>query len=167
MPRKKKKPVPIGDPNDMVEQGQAKTGTWWPVGGGTNNELACAIHDLHKWLASHYDLEKELEKLKDELLKAILKTESNIMSKISEFATKQNTFNDRVDAAVTGLQQDIKTLNDLIEQLQNSPGEITPEDQASLNALEARGDAIAAKLEALDALTPPPVPSGSGDGGQT
>lgn len=138
-----------------------------------NKELTEAIVALHKWLVAHHssvsrhDLEKELSELKEDLLRVTIETGKEIMSKISEFATKQNAFNDRVDAAVTGLQQDIKTLNDLIEQLQNSPGEITPEDQASLDALEQRGDAIAAKLEALDALTPPPVPSGSGDGGQT
>jgi predicted nucleic acid-binding Zn-ribbon protein len=82
-----------------------------------------------------------------------------IMSKISEFSDKQNAFNDRVDAAVTGLQGDIKALNDKITELQNSPGEITPEDQAALYALQARGQTIADKIEALDALTPPETPT--------
>lgn len=81
------------------------------------------------------------------------------MSAISDFAAKQNAFNDRIDAAVTGLQSDIDALNAEILKLQNSPGTITPEDQASLDALQARGEAIAAKLEALDALTPPTPPA--------
>jgi len=81
------------------------------------------------------------------------------MSAISEFAAKQNEFNDRVDAAVTGLTGDIQTLNDKITELQNSSGGITPEDQILLDDIEARSAVIATKLEALDALTPPKPPT--------
>lgn len=80
------------------------------------------------------------------------------MSAISDFATKQNEFNTRIDNAIAGLQGDITTLNDLITKLQNSPGSITPEDQASLDALQTRAQAVADKLDALDALTPPTPP---------
>lgn len=86
-------------------------------------------------------------------------TERTIMSAISDFAAKQSAFQDRVDVAVTGLQGDIQGLNDLITKLQNSPGTVTPEDQASLDAIQARSSAIADKLDALDALTPPVVPA--------
>lgn len=98
----------------------------------------------HAGLATKTDLQ-EMEKI--------------IMSKISDFATAQNAFNDQIDQAVTGLTGDIKTLNDLITTLQNSNGAITPEDQASLDALQARAKTIADKLTALDALTPPAVPA--------
>lgn len=81
------------------------------------------------------------------------------MSAISDFAAKQGAFNTRIDNAIAGLVEDVKFLNATIETLQTTPGPITAEDQASLDALEARGDAIAAKLEALDALTPPVVPA--------
>lgn len=84
-----------------------------------------------------------------------------LMSKISDFATAQNAFNDQIDAAVTGLQGDIQALNDKITELQNSPGEITPEDQALLDTLQTRAEGIATKLTALDALTEaaPTVPA--------
>jgi hypothetical protein len=85
-------------------------------------------------------------------------TETKIMSAISDFSVKQNAFNDRMDTAIEGIKGDVKTLNDKIEALQNSAGQITPEDQALLDAIEARGDAITSKLEALDALTPPTPP---------
>lgn len=81
------------------------------------------------------------------------------MSAISDFATKQNAFNDRLDAAIAGIQGDVDTLNAAILKLQNSAGAITPEDQATLDALQARGAGITAKLEALDALTPPTPPT--------
>lgn len=89
----------------------------------------------------------------------ILTTLQIIMSKISEFADKQNAHNDAIDSAVSGLTGDIKSLNDKIAELQASAGTVTPEDQALLDAIEARGQSIADKLAALDAQTEnAPVP---------
>jgi len=81
------------------------------------------------------------------------------MSAIAEFAVKQNEYNARIDAAVAGISADLVALNDKIAQLQNSAGTITPEDQATLDELQRSGQAAADKIEALDALTPPVVPT--------
>ncbi len=89
----------------------------------------------------------------------IRQTKEQIMSAISDFAAKQNAFNDRMDAAITDLQGDVKTLNDEIAALQASPGTITPADQALLDGLQTRASGIADKLDALDALTPPAPPA--------
>lgn len=100
----------------------------------------------------------------------------NIMTKISDFAAKQQAHNSAVDAAldkvntsVTGITGDISTLNALIKQLQDSQGQISAEDQATLDQLEAAGKALEDKASALsdaaaaaDSLTPPPVPTGTG-----
>jgi chromosome segregation ATPase len=99
----------------------------------------------------------ELHKIK-KLLNEILKLEKRIMSAISDFAIAQNEFNDQMDASIADLQGDIQSLNDEITKLKDSLGGVTPEDQALLDALLARGQAIADKLAALDALTPPAVP---------
>ena len=82
------------------------------------------------------------------------------MSSISDFAAAQAAFNDRIDAAVSGLTGDIQTLSAQIAELQASQGTISPEDQALLDAIQARAESITVRLEALDALTPPapPVP---------
>jgi hypothetical protein len=93
------------------------------------------------------------------ILERIAQAERNIMSAISEFATKQNAFNDRLDAAVTGLSGDVQALNDKITELQNTAGQITPEDQALLDNIQQRSEAIATKIEALDSLTPPAPPA--------
>lgn len=77
---------------------------------------------------------------------------------IAAFATAQNAFNDQLDAAVDGIATDIKTLNDKITELQNSPGTITPADQKLLDDIQARTQALVARVTALDDLTPPPVP---------
>lgn len=81
------------------------------------------------------------------------------MSAVSEFSVKQNAFNDRMDAAVAGLESDVKSLNDTITKLQNTAGAITPEDQALLDAIQSRSEGIATKLSALDSLTPPVPPT--------
>lgn len=101
------------------------------------------------------------------ILKRLEEMETNMASVIAEFAAKQGAFNTRqsqsLESLTKGLEDltgDVQTLNDKITELQNSPGEITPEDQALLDAIEARGEAITAKLEALDTLTPPKPPVG-------
>jgi uncharacterized coiled-coil protein SlyX len=99
----------------------------------------------------------------DEIRKALAHLQTlgeRTMTAISDFAAKQQQFNARMDAAVDGLTKDVADLNAKILELQQTPGAITPEDQALLDSLEERGNAIAAKLEALDGLTPPAPPVG-------
>lgn len=93
-------------------------------------------------------------------LQALNGKADNIMSAISDFAAKQKAFNDRTGAAIDGIVADIKTLNDKITELQNSAGTVTPEDQALIDDLQAKGETLASKAEALDAQTPPPPPPG-------
>jgi len=81
------------------------------------------------------------------------------MSQISEFAAKINAFNARQATAIDGAVADVAALNAKIEQLQNTPPVLTPEDQTLLNEIEAQSDALTAKLEALDNLTPPVPPT--------
>jgi hypothetical protein len=100
------------------------------------------VFSLSWWIVSREDLKISEEK---------------IMSTIAQFVAKQNAIADRQDKAIAALQADIGTLNGLISELQNSIGVITPEDQALLDSLEARGNVIADKLDALDALTPDKV----------
>ncbi len=123
----------------------------WPItlylwGGGQRlrcgpvNAARCAMKRFFRylklWLLVPFTLEK-------------------IMSAISDFADKMKVHNDHVDIAVAGLQGDVKNLSDQIAALQASAGQVTPEDQALLDGIEARTAAIHDKLDALDALTPP------------
>lgn len=126
--------------------------------------LTCKLHELvvqkqqeFDWLKAHFQFatKHELEQIENRITEKL----NTIMSKISDFATALNAFNDQMDTAVQGLTDDVKTLNDKITELQNSSGAITPEDQASLDAIQARAKVIADKLTALDALTPPPPPT--------
>ena len=79
---------------------------------------------------------------------------------IKTFAAAVKASFDKIGTAVDGLTQDIKTLNDKITQLQNSPGTITPEDQALLDEVQAQAGSIADKVAALDDQTAaPPAPT--------
>lgn len=103
-------------------------------------------------------IEERLEIIERQLCSLILQGEYT-MTIISDFAAAQTAFNDRMDIAITDLQGDIKSLNDQIAALIASAGEISAEDKASLDALQARASGMADKLDALDALTPPVVPA--------
>lgn len=91
---------------------------------------------------------------------SILNRMEQLMSKISDFAAAMNAHNDAIDAAVGAVQADVAWLKEQIEKLQNTPGEITPEDQALLDALQVRTQALAERVAALDAMTPPKPPEG-------
>ena len=74
---------------------------------------------------------------------------------------------DSLVASLGGITADVKFLKDTIAQLQNTPGTFTPEDQALVDALQARVDALGTKVAAakdtsasLDAATEvPPTPT--------
>lgn len=90
-----------------------------------------------------------------------------IMSAVSDFINSQKQFNkdvgegiDHVNEHITGLQGDVKSLNDKIAAL-----EVTPADLADFEVLKADGQALSTKLKAagdaihaLDDLTPPVAP---------
>jgi len=72
---------------------------------------------------------------------------------IQAFAGRVNTFLDAIGTSVDGIQGDVTELKRLIKQLQDSAGGVTPEDQATIDAIEARIGALAAKTKGLDDQT--------------
>jgi hypothetical protein len=86
--------------------------------------------------------------------------EKNIMSAISDFSAIVTTAFQQmgqgiqsISGSVAGLTEDINGLKALIEQLQNNPGSITPEDQALLDQAQVAANTLAADLNIIkDAL---------------
>jgi ABC-type transporter Mla subunit MlaD len=72
---------------------------------------------------------------------------------IQAFAGRVNTFLDQIGTSVDGIQGDVTELKRLIKQLQDSAGQVTPEDQATIDAIESRIGGLAAKTKALDDQT--------------
>lgn len=110
-------------------------------------------------------LERRLGKIDTQLadhhqhLLQILTNQETIMTKVSDFATKQSGVNERIEKAIDGIVLDVKNLNDEILQLQNSAGNITAEDQALLDGIQTKAEALAKRLEDLDAQNPAPAPT--------
>lgn len=84
-----------------------------------------------------------------------------IMSILSDFLAAQKAYNDQLNAYIDSVLADVKHLNDVITQLQNSPGAVTPEDQAAIDGLQAQGKDLINKMNALDSMTPPAPPPAS------
>lgn len=90
--------------------------------------------------------------------KSIIKRLGEVMTKISEFVEKQKVHNQAMSDGLDGIVGDIQALNDKITELQNTSGEVTPEDAALIDEIEAAGAALAERITSIDSLTPPPVP---------
>jgi hypothetical protein len=73
----------------------------------------------------------------------------NIMSAISDFA-------DKVDANFAKIQSGITALDAEIQAFQNSPGTLSPDDQARLDSIVAKSSALA---DAANAPVTPPAAS--------
>jgi septal ring factor EnvC (AmiA/AmiB activator) len=95
------------------------------------------------------------------------------MATYKEYLEQQKQFAEQDDAnvariikSVEGVTGDIATLNATIKRLQESQGQVTPEDQALIDQIQAQGNALrqkqaslASALEALDESTPPTPPA--------
>lgn len=108
--------------------------------------------------SKHFNLSQQEFAFIRETLTHILNLEHKIMSAISDFAAKMNTFTARQDTAMADLQGDVDNLVAQIAALNASSGTITAEDQALLDGIVARASSVSDKLDSLDALTPPTVP---------
>ena len=107
------------------------------------------------------------------ILHRIQEMEQKLMSAISDYATKvTESFTsigesvDKLVASADGITKDIAGLKAKIDELQNSPGAITPQDQALLDASQSQAAGVATRMKtfsdalaALDAATEePPTP---------
>lgn len=96
---------------------------------------------LKQWLADY--------------IPATRKDIERIMSKISEFSESVVARLMGIEKAVDGISGDVMLLKSKIEDLQNSSGEISAEDQASLDSIQALIGGLETRLQQLDDATPP------------
>ena len=80
------------------------------------------------------------------------------MATLEQYLADQQTFNDAISKAVDDIQTIVNNLNAQIAALQASPT-ISAADQAAIDALDANGQALVTKVQALDTLTPPAAPT--------
>lgn len=82
-----------------------------------------------------------------------------IMSVITDFTAKVQAVFDKVSGDLDSISTDIKALNDKITALQNSPGTLSPADQAALDAIQTNAQALQAKADAAVPAPLPPAPA--------
>lgn len=77
-------------------------------------------------------------------------------TKVQEFETAVNAAFDKIDAgletaqtASSGISDDVAFLKSEIEKLQASQGQVTTEDQAALDRIQARINGLSTKTESL------------------
>lgn len=92
-------------------------------------------------------------------LSHLLSLGEKIMATLSEFIQAQTDYNAKIDASLADLAGDVSNLTATIEKLKASAGQLSAEDQASLDALTEHAKTVTDKLDALNQLTPPEVPS--------
>lgn len=113
------------------------------------SELACEVRKLGRNIENSNNNQAILNRLAE--------MECKIMTAIETYGEAVNAAFDKIGSAVEGVSSDVQWLKDEIVKLQNTPGPISPSDQAILDGIQARAEAVVAKVEALDALTTPPA----------
>lgn len=83
-------------------------------------------------------------------------TKETIMSAIGDFAASVQQSFDAISTDLDTITAGITSLDALITQLQNSPGSITPQDQALLDQIQTNVKALKEKADAVNVA--PPVP---------
>ena len=81
------------------------------------------------------------------------------MSKVTDFAAAVQTAFDKVSADLDTITAGIAALDAAIAAFQNSPGVLSPADQAALDDIQAKSQALVAKADAVN-VTPPTPPAG-------
>lgn len=94
-----------------------------------------------------------------DLVAAIHTLERKVMSAISDFQTRVNAKLEAIGTGIDGIDGDVKFLKEQIAALQASVGTVTPEDQAIIDAMEARIGTLADRVTAVDAETAPLTPA--------
>lgn len=77
---------------------------------------------------------------------------------IQAYVDAVNAQFDLIDPAVDGITDDVAFLNETIAALQNTPSDISAEDQVLLDAAQARVTSLASRVSALDGQTARPTP---------
>ena len=113
----------------------------------------------HEWKrhSSSLDVSNEMLHTVLTVLEKVQKDQKNIMSKITDFATKEQADLAAVSASLDAVVTGITALDELIKNFQNSPGTLSAEDQAALDGIQTASADLVTKAGGIS-TTPPTVP---------
>jgi hypothetical protein len=93
---------------------------------------------------------------------AVYKQElETLMSQITDWAAKEQADLSAIRGSLGGIVTGIQALNDKITALQNSPGTLSPSDQAALDSIQADSDSLVTLAGSVIAVPPPTPPPGA------
>ena len=76
------------------------------------------------------------------------------MSQVTDYADREQADLTTIKNTLTGIASGVAALDTLITNFQNSPGTLTPADQAALDAIQVASQALVAQSAAI-VVTPP------------
>lgn len=80
------------------------------------------------------------------------------MDAIQTYAAQANAYMATISTALDDIKTEIATLNAQVTALQTSAGTVTPEDQATIDSMQATLKTLTDKSAALDTINPPAPP---------
>jgi len=82
-----------------------------------------------------------------------------VSESVQAYVTAQNAADDEVDAQIKIVTDELTKTRADLQAIQNSPGSLSPADQASLDSALARTQKMVDALKAVDAVPTPPPPA--------
>ena len=82
----------------------------------------------------------------------------NVMSQITDWAAQEQVALTTISATLDSIVAGVANLDTLINNFQNSPGTLSPADQAALDACQKASNDLVAKAAAIS-VTPPAPPA--------
>jgi hypothetical protein len=113
-------------------------------------QIARALEDL---ITNRTGFSKLLD-----LLTENIKKEQDFMSQITDWAVGQRADLSAISATLDAIVTGIAALDKLITDFQNSPGVLSPSDQAALDAVQSASKALVTKSAGI-VVTPPAPPT--------
>jgi hypothetical protein len=104
------------------------------------------------------DLEDRLERLQ-QTLDRIEEKENLIMSKITDWAAAEQADLTTISNTLNGIVTGIAALDALITAFNNSPGTLSPSDQAALDGIKAASAALVTQSAAISTAPPSTSPA--------
>jgi hypothetical protein len=87
-------------------------------------------------------------------LTELQKGETTIMSQITDWAAKEQANLDTISKTLDGIVTGVANLDTMIQNFQNSPGTLSPTDQAALDAIANASSTLVTKAEAISVAPP-------------
>ena len=88
----------------------------------------------------------------------IITNQEKLMSQITDWAAQEQQSLDAISSTLDSIVAGVAALDTLINNFQNSPGTLSPSDQAALDAIQASSKTLVAKVQAIS-VNPPVAPS--------